>query len=113
MQGDPLKSSVYREESIEAITEALDSRICNENVQKEAAKALLILGGRYGYTGTPEVEKWILKEAGFDESLEGGFHGRYYVVRGSEHLVYISSQTKIQKFWVVNIYAHSSSMVRF
>lgn len=86
LMGDPLKSSVYREESIEAITEALDSQICNENVQKQAAKALLILGGRYGYTGTPEVEKWILKEAGYDESLEGGFHGRYYVVKGSKHL---------------------------
>ncbi|KVH87724.1 Armadillo-like helical [Cynara cardunculus var. scolymus] len=84
--GDPLKSSVYREESIEAITEALDSQICNENVQKEAAKALLILGGRYGYTGTPEIEKWILKEAGYDESLEGGFHGRYHVAKGSKHL---------------------------
>ncbi|KAJ9565032.1 LOW QUALITY PROTEIN: hypothetical protein OSB04_000998 [Centaurea solstitialis] len=86
LMGDPLKSSVYREESIEAITEALDSRICNENVQTQAAKALLVLGGRYGYTGTPEVEKWILKEAGYDESLEGGFHGRYYVVKGSQHL---------------------------
>ncbi|XP_024962959.1 putative E3 ubiquitin-protein ligase LIN-1 [Cynara cardunculus var. scolymus] len=86
LMGDPLKSSVYREESIEAITEALDSQICNENVQKEAAKALLILGGRYGYTGTPEIEKWILKEAGYDESLEGGFHGRYHVAKGSKHL---------------------------
>lgn len=86
LMGDPLKSSVYREEAIEAITEALDSQICNENVQEQAAKALLILGGRYAYTGTPEAEKWILKEAGYDDSLEGGFHGRYFIVQGSKHL---------------------------
>lgn len=86
LMGDPLKSSVYREDAIEAITEALDCQICNENVQEQAAKALLILGGRYAYTGTPEAEKWILKEAGYDESLEGGFHGRYFVVQGSKHL---------------------------
>ncbi|CAH1429904.1 unnamed protein product [Lactuca virosa] len=84
--GDPLKSSVYREEAIDAITEALDCQICNENVQEQTAKALLILGGRYAYTGTPEAENWILKEAGYDESLEGGFHGRYFIVQGSKHL---------------------------
>lgn len=87
MQGDPLKSSVYREEAIEAIIEALDPQSCNEDVEEQAAKALLILGGRYAYTGTPEAEKWILKEAGYDESLEGGSHGRYYVVERSKHMV--------------------------
>ncbi|KAL4579604.1 hypothetical protein LXL04_015758 [Taraxacum kok-saghyz] len=86
LMGDPLKTSVYREEAIEAITAALDCQICNENVQEETAKALLILGGRYSYTGTPETEKWILKEAGYDQSLEGGFHGRYFIVQGSKHL---------------------------
>ncbi|KAL4561940.1 hypothetical protein LXL04_034125 [Taraxacum kok-saghyz] len=86
LMADPLKSSVYREEAIEAITAALDCQICNENVQEETAKALLILGGRYSYTGTPEAKKWILKEAGYDESLEGGFHGRYFIVQGSKHL---------------------------
>ncbi|XP_071701842.1 putative E3 ubiquitin-protein ligase LIN-2 [Rutidosis leptorrhynchoides] len=84
LMGDPLKCSVYREEAIEAIYEAFNHHICNENVQEQAAKSLLILGGRYAYNGTLEVEKWILKEAGFDESLEGGFHGRYYVVEGSK-----------------------------
>lgn len=86
-QGDSLKSSVYREEAIDAIIEALDCEKLNEHVQEQAAKSLLILGSRYSYTGTPEAEKWILKEAGYDESLEGGFHGRYYVVQGSKNLV--------------------------
>ncbi|KAF5779272.1 hypothetical protein HanRHA438_Chr12g0568821 [Helianthus annuus] len=86
LMGDLLESSVYREEAIEAIVEALESKILNENVQEHAAKSLLILGSRYSYTGTPEAEKWILKEAGYDESLEGGFHGRYYVVQGSKNL---------------------------
>ncbi|PWA48542.1 armadillo-type fold protein [Artemisia annua] len=86
LSGDPLKSSVYREEAIEAIIEALDPQSCNEDVEEQAAKALLILGGRYAYTGAPEAEKWILKEAGYDESLEGGSHGRYYVVQRSKHM---------------------------
>nr|GEV92609.1 hypothetical protein [Tanacetum cinerariifolium] len=86
LTGDPIKSSVYREEAIDAIIEALDPQSCNEDVEEQAAKALLILGGRYAYTGTPEAEKWILKEAGYDESLEGGSHGRYYVVERSKHM---------------------------
>ncbi|KAI7739869.1 hypothetical protein M8C21_030230, partial [Ambrosia artemisiifolia] len=86
LMGDPLESSVYREEAIEAIIQALDREIFNENVQEHAARSLLILGSRYSYTGTLEAEKWMLKEAGYDESLEGGFHGRYYVVQGSKNL---------------------------
>ncbi|KAI3761771.1 hypothetical protein L1987_52193 [Smallanthus sonchifolius] len=86
LMGDPLESSVYREEAIEAIIEALDHEIFNENVQEQAANSLLILGSRYSYTGTPEAEKWILKEAGYDESLEGRFHGRYYVIQGSKNM---------------------------
>ncbi|XP_076889397.1 putative E3 ubiquitin-protein ligase LIN-2 [Bidens hawaiensis] len=85
LMGDPLESSAYREEAIEAIIESLDREIFNENVQQQAAKSLLILGSRYSYTGTPEAEKWILKEAGYDMSLEAvGLHGRYYVVQGSK-----------------------------
>ncbi|KAK1439394.1 hypothetical protein QVD17_05212 [Tagetes erecta] len=86
LTGDPLKSSVYREEAIDAIMEALDCEILNEHLQEQAAKSLLTLGSRYSYTGTPEAEKWILKEAGYDESLEGGFHGRYYVTQGSKNM---------------------------
>lgn len=71
----------------------MDPQICNEDVQEQAAKALLILGSRYAYTGTPESEKWILKEAGYNESLEIGFHGRYYVVEGSKQMVQTNIHT--------------------
>ncbi|KAL8200166.1 hypothetical protein R6Q57_011505 [Mikania cordata] len=86
LMGDPLESSVYREEAIEALIKALDREVFNEDVQEQAAKSLLILGSRYSYAGTPEAEKWILKEAGYDENFEGGFHGRYYVVDGSKNM---------------------------
>ncbi|XP_076960799.1 uncharacterized protein LOC143637244 [Bidens hawaiensis] len=95
LMGDPLESSAYREEAIEAIIESLDCEICNENVQQQAAKSLLILGSRYSYTGTPEAEKWILKEAGYDMSLEAvGLHGRYYVVQGSKTSVIKNQDSK-------------------
>lgn len=95
LQGDPLESSAYREEAIEAIIESLDCELFNENVQQQAAKSLLILGSRYSYTGTPEAEKWILKEAGFDMSLEAvGLHGRYYVVQGSKTSVIKNQDSK-------------------
>ncbi|CAK9147459.1 unnamed protein product [Ilex paraguariensis] len=74
--GDPLKCSVYREEAVEAIVASLDCQICNEKVQEQSARALLMLGGRFSYTGEPEAEKWILKEAGFDESSGHSFNGK-------------------------------------
>ncbi|KAK1402354.1 hypothetical protein POM88_001959 [Heracleum sosnowskyi] len=65
---DPLKCSIYREEAIEAITAALESHT-NEKVQEKLARTLLILGGRFSHTGGPTTENWLLKEAGFDDSL--------------------------------------------
>ncbi|XP_057970871.1 putative E3 ubiquitin-protein ligase LIN isoform X2 [Malania oleifera] len=72
--GDPLKSSVYREEALEAIIAGLYCLTCNIKVQEQSARALLILGGRFSYTGETLMEKWILQEAGFDERSEDSFH---------------------------------------
>ncbi|XP_059658092.1 putative E3 ubiquitin-protein ligase LIN-1 [Cornus florida] len=75
--GDPLKCSVYREEVVEAIITGLDCQVCNEKVQEQSAKALMILGGRFSYTGEAAAEKWLLKEAGFfDDSSGDSFHGK-------------------------------------
>ncbi|KAL1834438.1 putative E3 ubiquitin-protein ligase LIN isoform X2 [Daucus carota subsp. sativus] len=73
--GDPLKCSIYREEAVEAITATLESHT-NEKVQEQLARTLLILGGRFSHTGESTTENWLLKEAGFDESLRGSFSGR-------------------------------------
>lgn len=95
LQGDPLKCSIYREEAIEAITAALESH-ANEKVQEQLARTLLILGGRFSHTGGPTTENWLLKEAGFDESLRGSFSGRDDVKDEVIHLV--SFATKLTQF---------------
>lgn len=86
LMGDPLKCSVYRDEAVEAITAALDCHICNEKVQEQSARALLILGGRFSYTGVPTAEKQLLKEAGFDDSSGDSFNGKDIVVDKFIHL---------------------------
>lgn len=87
LQGDPLKSSVYRDEAVEAITTALGCHICNEILQAQSARALLILGGRFSYNGEPTAEKRLLKEAGFVDRSGDSFHGKDIVADKFIHLV--------------------------
>ncbi|KAM6575187.1 hypothetical protein CsatA_023514 [Cannabis sativa] len=65
--GDLSRCSFYREEAIEAILVALDCQECHEKVQEQSAKALLVLGGRFSYTGEASIESWLLEQAGFHE----------------------------------------------
>lgn len=74
LQGDPTVCSVYREEVLEEIIKALDCQVFNECVQEQSARALLILGGRFSYTGEPVVEQWVLKEAGYDDYLVDSYY---------------------------------------
>lgn len=67
LQEDPSKCSIYREDAVEAIIEALDCQISNENVQEQSARALFMLGGRFSYTGDATIENWLLEQAGFNE----------------------------------------------
>lgn len=59
------------------IITALKSRISREEVQENLARALLILGGRFLYTGEPSAENWLLLRAGFKESSEDSFHSKH------------------------------------
>lgn len=72
--GDPSKSSVYREEAVETIIAALDCQTCNEKVQQQSSKTLMILGGRFSYTGEASAEKWLLQQAGLEEISEDSLH---------------------------------------
>ncbi|KAG5543008.1 hypothetical protein RHGRI_015935 [Rhododendron griersonianum] len=63
---EPRKMSIYREEAIEALIEAL----CKKhfpNSQITALDALLSLSGRLTSSGEPYIEAWLLKIAGFDQ----------------------------------------------
>lgn len=87
MQGDLSKCSIYREEVIDAIIESLDSQKCIEKVQEQSARALIMLGGRFSYTGEASMEKWLLKQAGFDDRSEDSFQGKDITVDEFMHLV--------------------------
>ncbi|TYJ34205.1 hypothetical protein E1A91_A05G153200v1 [Gossypium mustelinum] len=77
--GDPLRYSVYREEAVEAIVEALDCEKCNDRIQEQAARALMMLGGCFSYVGEATTENWLLEQAGFHETLGDSFHGKEIV----------------------------------
>ncbi|XVE96847.1 hypothetical protein REPUB_Repub02eG0258400 [Reevesia pubescens] len=63
---EPRKMSIYREEAIEALIEAL-RRKDFANQQMIVLDALLSLPGRITSSGESYVEAWLLKVAGFDQ----------------------------------------------
>ncbi|KAM1107773.1 hypothetical protein EV1_004460 [Malus domestica] len=85
LQGDPFRSSVYREEAIEAIIEALSSRTCSKKVQQRSSRALLMLGGRFSYTGEASTEQGLLQQAGYSHWPRNSFHFKENVVDGLAH----------------------------
>ncbi|KAK7303523.1 hypothetical protein RJT34_14430 [Clitoria ternatea] len=81
---DPFKGSLYRAEAIEALVEALNCQTCNDNVQQQSAKALLLLAGHFTCTGESLMEKSLLQKAGFQEiCLEDSFPSKEIVVYNS------------------------------
>ncbi|PPD89145.1 hypothetical protein GOBAR_DD13918 [Gossypium barbadense] len=67
---DPRKYGLYRQEAVDAITEALDSSLIDGEVGEKCCKALLMLGGRFSLSGKLLIEDWILKVAGFNDGPE-------------------------------------------
>lgn len=58
--------SIYREEAIDALIEAVRRKDFS-NSQMVALDALLSLSGRLNSSGEPYTEAWLLKIAGFDQ----------------------------------------------
>ncbi|XP_059637708.1 putative E3 ubiquitin-protein ligase LIN-1 [Cornus florida] len=63
---EPRKMSIYREEAVEALIEALGKKDF-PNSQKMALDALSSLSGRLTASGKSYTEAWLLKIAGFDQ----------------------------------------------
>ncbi|WCJ28468.1 hypothetical protein M5689_010166 [Euphorbia peplus] len=59
--GDHLKSSLYREDAVEAIIEGLDSG--NSRIQEQSARALSMLGGCFSCNGEATMEEWVSQES--------------------------------------------------
>ncbi|KAM5565133.1 putative E3 ubiquitin-protein ligase LIN-1 [Rosa sericea] len=66
---EPWKMSIYREESIEGLIEALRRKDFS-NSQMMALDALLSLTGRVTSSGDSYTEAWLLKIAGFDQPYD-------------------------------------------
>lgn len=71
LQVEPKKYSIYREEAIDAITVALEDSLVDEKVQEKCCQALLILGGRFSFSGKLLTGSWTLKQAGFKDICGG------------------------------------------
>ncbi|KAL2324995.1 hypothetical protein Fmac_024053 [Flemingia macrophylla] len=63
---EPRKMSIYREEAVETLIEALWQKDFS-NTQMKALDAFLFLIGHITYSGKSYTEAWLLKIAGFDQ----------------------------------------------
>ncbi|CAM6091631.1 unnamed protein product [Calypogeia fissa] len=63
---EPRKGSIYREEAVDTLVEALNST--DWPCPVEAANTLIALGGRFSYSGKPMMKAWLLKIAGIDKN---------------------------------------------
>lgn len=89
MQGGHAKCSIFREEAMEAIAEALDCHFFNEKVQEKVARALMMLAGRFTSKGEPSAEQWLLQQSGFHEYSGYAFCSKDSVFQNSTYLVSI------------------------
>lgn len=69
LQVEPRKMSIYREEAVETIIEALWQKDFS-NTQMKALDALLFLLGHITSSGKSYTEDWLLKIAGFDQPYD-------------------------------------------
>ncbi|XP_038878502.1 putative E3 ubiquitin-protein ligase LIN isoform X2 [Benincasa hispida] len=65
---ESLNHSMYMEEALDAIIEALDSSLTNEKIRESCCKAILILGGHFSLPETFGIS--TLKDAGFINNCE-------------------------------------------
>uniref|UniRef100_A0A2N9FFD1 Uncharacterized protein n=1 Tax=Fagus sylvatica TaxID=28930 RepID=A0A2N9FFD1_FAGSY len=66
LQVEPREMSIYREEAIDILIEALRRKDFSDS-QMMALDALLSLSGRLTSSGKSYIEAWLLKTAGFDQ----------------------------------------------
>ncbi|KAK4751200.1 hypothetical protein SAY87_004682 [Trapa incisa] len=80
------KCSIFKEEAMEALAEALDCSFYNENVQEKAAKALTMLAGRFTSKGEATAEQWLLQQSGFHEYSSHTFGSKHSAFENSPYL---------------------------
>lgn len=70
LQVEPLNSNIYRDKAVDTIIEALHIGLTDHKIRENCCKALLMLGGRFSFSGKVLTESWILKQAGFSSNQE-------------------------------------------
>lgn len=56
--------SIYREEAVDAIAMCLEKSLFDEKIREVCCHTLLVLGGRFSFSGKVMTEDCILKKAG-------------------------------------------------
>nr|XP_025695002.1 putative E3 ubiquitin-protein ligase LIN-1 isoform X1 [Arachis hypogaea] len=77
---DPFKESFYRAEAMEAVMATLNCETCNDTIQEQSAKALLLLACHFSHDGESLIEKSLLQEAGFQQHCLGDSHSAKEIV---------------------------------
>lgn len=90
---DPMRYSIYREEAVDAIVEALDCQKLSKEVQEQSTRALVMLGGRFSYSGEAATEKWLLQKAGFCDNL-----GDYFDDKEMVHHIFSEEEEAIEEW---------------
>lgn len=67
LQAEPRKMSIYREEAVDVLIMCLKNSDYPDS-QIAAAETLLVLQGRFSYSGKPLIREFLLKRAGLDQT---------------------------------------------
>ncbi|KAF8022683.1 hypothetical protein BT93_F0259 [Corymbia citriodora subsp. variegata] len=95
---EPRNMSIYREEAIEALIEALQKKDF-PNSQIMALNALLCLSGRLTASGKSCTEAWLLKVAGFDQPFNALMKGETPTLHENELAETMEEEEKAANSW--------------
>lgn len=95
---EPRKMSIFREEAVEALIEALRKKDFPSS-QVMALDALLSLSGRFSTTGISLTESWLLKTAGFDQTYNALVKAEKYREQKNESMELMAEEEKLASSW--------------
>ncbi|KAI3934831.1 hypothetical protein MKW92_053903 [Papaver armeniacum] len=95
---EPRKMSIFREEAVEALIEALRRKDFPSS-QVMALDALLSLSGRLSTTGISLTEAWLLKTAGFDQTYNALVKAEKYREQENESMELMAEEEKLASSW--------------
>ncbi|KAL3733287.1 hypothetical protein ACJRO7_022762 [Eucalyptus globulus] len=95
---EPRNMSIYREEAIEALIEALQKKDFPSS-QITALNALLCLSGRMTASGKSCTEAWLLKVAGFDQPFNALMKGERPTMHENELAETMEEEEKAANSW--------------